>query len=266
MPFSLARPAAAREQVAAGPPMAANGLVDAGIRESFGTGRCYMEFFVDQSVLDIGVKIQFAVVEGFYNTRPSPEWMAYRDARIAELAREYRDLDVKADPVLEGFNVLHDNAHVRRHKNVPAPNNLIKLLKKRGSLGFINTVVDVYNLVSLESRLALGAHDMDRVEGNFTLRLADGSERFVPLGLTEPQPVKPGEYCYCDDSNEVLCRLEVRQVNKTAVNEQTTRAAFIVQGNEATSDEYVLETAERLVAAVTKVCGGAGRVLAPDVI
>lgn len=229
-------------------------------------GRCGMEFSVEQGVLDIGVKILFVVVEGLDNREASPEWLAYRDRRIAELAETWRDLDVKADPILEGFNILHDNAHVKRHHNVPAPNNLIKLLKKRSTLAFINPVVDVYNLVSLETKLALGAHDMDRVDGNFTLRFTDGTERFVPLGLTDPVPVKPHEYCYCDDANEVLCRLEVRQVNKTAVDERTRRSAFIVQGNEATSDEYLREGAERLVEAITSNCGGEGRVVVPQVI
>ena len=81
---------------------------------------------------------------------------------------------------------------------------------------YINTAVDIYNLLSLESKLALGAHNIDKVDGNVTLRFTDGTERFVPLGQTEPVPVAPHEYCYCDDSNEVLCRLEIRQVNKTA--------------------------------------------------
>lgn len=225
-----------------------------------------MEFYVQQGVLDIGVKIVFAVIEGFDNRTVPEDWRAYRSERIPQLVEAYRDYDVKADPVLEGFNILHDNAGVRRRKNVPASTNLIKLLQKRGDVAFINTVVDIYNLVSVESKLALGAHDMDRIDGNFTLRFTDGTERFVPLGQTDPVPVKPHEYAYCDDANEVLCRLEVRQVNKTAVNEDTTRAAFIVQGNEATSDEYVRETAERLVTSITRFCGGAGRVVVPQVI
>lgn len=225
-----------------------------------------MEYYVQQAVLDIGVKILFGEVEGFDNSQPSDEWLAYRAQRIPELVDAYRDVDVKADPILEGFNVLHDNAGVKRRKNIPASTNLIKLLEKRGDLAFINTIVDIYNLVSIESKLALGAHDLDRIDGDFTLRFTDGTERFVPLGQSEPMAVKPHEYSYCDDANEVLCRLEVRQVNKTAVNERTTRAAFIVQGNEATSDEYVRDTAERLVAAITRYCGGRGRVVTPRVI
>ena len=176
-----------------------------------------MEFFVQQAVLDAGVKIIFPVIRGMDNTVESDEWKAYRTRKLHELYEQYAELDVHADPVLEGFNILHDDTGVKRRKNIPASENLIKLLKKgQGEMFYINTAVDIYNLLSLESKLALGAHNIDKVDGNVTLRFTDGTERFVPLGQTEPVPVAPHEYCYCDDSNEVLCRLEIRQVNKTA--------------------------------------------------
>lgn len=225
-----------------------------------------MEFFVEQAVLDAGVKIRFAVVEGLDNTVKSPAWHAERTALFAQLAERYQELDVHDDPILEGFNLLHDATGVKRRKNVPASINLIKQLQKKGTLPFINQVVDLYNIVSLDTKLALGAHDMDRTEGNVILRFTNGTERYVPLGQAAPVPVAAHEYCYCDASNEVLCRLEVRQVNKTAVDEQSHNVFFIVQGNQATPDALVHETAERLVDTTTRYCGGVGGVIEPAVL
>lgn len=225
-----------------------------------------MDFYVERAVLDLGVKIVFVVVEGMDNIHDSDEWSQGRDARLASLVARYQGQELHDDPVLEGFHVLHDHAHVRRKHNVPAPITLIKLLCKRGSAPYINKIVDIYNVVSMETRLALGAHDLAHVEGNVTLRMTDGTERYVPLGESEPVAVAAGEYSYCDDANEVLCRLEVRQVNKTATTPATTDAFFIVQGNEATSDEYVLEGARALCAELTRHCGGTARVVVPHVI
>ena len=225
-----------------------------------------MEFYVEQAVLDLGVKIVFVVVEGMDNVHESTEWDLERETRLAALVEKWRGQDLHADPVLEGFHVLHDHAHVRRKHNVPAPMTLIKLLTKRGDAPYINKVVDIYNTVSMETRLALGAHDLAHVEGNVTLRMTDGSERYVPLGAREPVAVAAGEYAYCDDANEVLCRLEVRQVNKTATTPATTDAFFIVQGNKATSDEYVSAGAYALVAELTRHCGGTTHVVVPEVI
>ena len=91
-----------------------------------------IEFAVEQAVLDIGVKIVFAVIEGIDNTSVSPEWMETRTETISRLLEEYSDIDYHADPILEGFHILHDHAGVKRRKNTPASENLIRLLKKHG--------------------------------------------------------------------------------------------------------------------------------------
>ena len=117
-----------------------------------------IQFAVEKSVLDIGVKIVFLVIEGIDNTRISPEWMEKRKGIIANLLNDYKDIDYHADPVLEGFHILHDRAGVKRRKNIPASENLIRLLNKHGDVFFINQAVDIYNIISMENKLALGAH------------------------------------------------------------------------------------------------------------
>ena len=57
-----------------------------------------MEFFVQKEVLDAGVKIVFAVVEGVDNHKNDAQWQAYRNQRIAELYEAYQGLNVHADP------------------------------------------------------------------------------------------------------------------------------------------------------------------------
>ncbi len=224
-----------------------------------------IKFAVEKAVLDIGVKIVFPVIEGMDNTLVSPEWMAKRKEIIARLLDEYKDIDYHADPILEGFHILHDRAGVKRRKNIPASENLIRLMNKHGDVFFINQAVDIYNILSMESKLALGAHDIDHVDGNVTLRFTDGTERFVPIGQSDPVPNNPNEYSYCDDANEVLCRLEIRQVEKTKVDENTTNVFYIVQGNESTDDELLLATAQKIIDETVKYCGGKGRIIIPDI-
>ena len=225
-----------------------------------------IRFAVEKSVLDIGVKIVFPVIEGMDNTITSPKWMEKRKEIIARLLEEYKDIDYHADPILEGFHILHDRAGVKRRKNIPASENLIRLLNKHGDVFFINQAVDIYNIISMESKLALGAHDIDHVDGNVTLRFTDGTERFVPIGQSEAVPTNPHEYSYCDDANDVLCRLEIRQVEKTKVDEKTKNVFYIVQGNDATDNELLVATAQRIVDETIKYCGGKGRVIIPEII
>ena len=225
-----------------------------------------MEFKVEKAVLDAGVKIVFVVIQGLDNSKESYEWHAHREVLLNDLLERYKDIDVHQDPILEGFKLLHDHTGVKRRKNIPASENLIKLLQKHGSLTYINKVVDIYNLISLDSKLALGAHNIDRVSGNVTLRFTDGTERFVPLGQTEPVAINPHEYSYIDDSNEVLCRLEIRQVQKTLVDETARNVFYIVQGNDATSDELLHQTAQKIIDLTTQYCGGVGEIIIPTVV
>lgn len=45
-----------------------------------------MEFFVQQAVLDAGVKIIFPVIRDMDNTVESDEWKAYRTRKLHELS------------------------------------------------------------------------------------------------------------------------------------------------------------------------------------
>ena len=177
--------------------------------------------------------------------------------------RAKRDED--GNPIIEGYNILHDNTGVKRRKNIPSTQNLIKILEKSGDIYYISRVVDIYNVLSLDNKLSYGAHDMRFIDGNITLRFTDGSERFVPIGQSEPIPVAAHEYSYCDDANEVLCRLEIRQVEKTKVDEQTKNVFYIVQGNEATDNDLLLTTARKIVDETIRYCGGKGRIIVPQV-
>ena len=70
----------------------------------------------------------------------------------------------------------------------------------------------------------------------------------------------------CDDANEVLCRCEIRQVGKTAVGEDARNIFYIVQGNEATTDEYVMQVAQEIIDTTVKYCGGKGHIIIPGII
>lgn len=175
-------------------------------------------------------------------------------------SRATRDA-ITADPVYAGFHDLHRAFAVPTRKLFAASENLIRFVEKRGDLPRILPLVDVYNAVSLETRLALGAHDVRAIEGNVSLRLTDGSERFHPVGAEGPEPIRPGEYAYVDDGGEVICRLEVRQVEKTKVTEDTRDLFLIVQGNAATPAEVVWAGHRRLVETLQRFFGGESEVL-----
>ena len=138
---------------------------------------------------------------------------------------------------------------------------LLKNLLKKQEFHKINPLVDLYNLISMDTKLALGAHDLDKTEGNITLRLTQGNEKYISLGSEEAKEVKAGIYSYIDDANDIICYSEIRQVDKTKVTNESKDIFFIVQVNKETSDKYVKDIAKELITVVTYYLGGTGEIL-----
>lgn len=180
------------------------------------------EFKVQQDVLDLGVKIKGVRIHDIDNTVYSSSLNDYIDV------------------------------HVKR---------LLKNLLKKQEFHKINPLVDLYNLISMDTKLALGAHDLDKTEGNITLRLTQGNENYIPLGSEEAKEVKAGIYSYIDDANDIICFSEIRQVDKTKVTNESKDIFFIVQGNNENSDKYVKDIAKELIIVVTYYLGGTGEIL-----
>ena len=224
-----------------------------------------MNFIVTKPVAVLGVKVVYCVIRGVDNTSENPAQKGEREAKLQMLAQQYAELDYHSDPRLEGYHILHDRAGVKRRKNIPSAENLIRMLRKHGALPTINPIVDLYNAVSVESRLCIAAHDLDHIVGGLTVKLPEGSERYIPMGQSEPVALDAHEYYYCDDANDVLCRLELHQCSKTVVTPETKNLLLILEGHDGTPDELLQETARTLVNRIVQYHGGIGAVYQAEV-
>lgn len=214
-------------------------------------------FIIADPVRALGVRGAFAVLSGLDNAAvDAPAMNEWRERLVAELRHELVPGFVERDPVLAGFRALHDAVGRSNRRFPSSAEALVGLFLRKGVVPSVNPLVDLYNGVSLTTRLSLGAHDLAHVIGDITLRFTTGAERFVPLGAVDPEPISPGEYCYIGGSGEVLCRLEHRQCERTKVTTATTDCFYILQGNVDTSRELIESTLARLVALTKQFCGG----------
>ncbi len=217
----------------------------------------------------LGVTGRYLVTDGVHNQPENDEFEAYRREELARLIVEYgREGFLRDDPVLTGFRDLHTRVGRSNRRFIASPEALVSRLLRTGSLPRLNLLVDIYNLISVQTRLALGAHDLVGIDGAIVLRLTDGSESFHPLGASEPEPVFPGEYAYIDSTdaagatvgtvvtNDIICRMEVLQVEKTKIEAHTTAAFYIVQGNPNTPADAIAAAADQLQILTRRYCGG----------
>lgn len=221
-----------------------------------------IQFKISQDVRNLGVKGVYLIITGVKNRDTDKAFVVYKQLELKRLLAEYGSEEfVDADPILLGFRELHTKVGRSNRRFASSPEVLMNRFLRIHQLPHINLLVDIYNLVSLKTRLALGAHDISKIDGNVTLRLTSGKEKYVPLGAKSPEIILPGEYGYIDDSNEVICRMEVLQCEKTKIDINSTDCFFIIQGNKNTPSEYLKSAVAELVNLVKKYCGGEYRIL-----
>jgi DNA/RNA-binding domain of Phe-tRNA-synthetase-like protein len=221
------------------------------------TADAAIDFHFAEGLRERGLVGAYSLLLGVDQRMTAPEEVAgFVDGIVASVReRAVRDR-IAADPVYAGFRELHKAFDVPTRKLLSAAETLIRYVEKRGDIPRIGPLVDIYNAVSLETKLSLGAHDLDAVTGGISVRLTTGAERYHPVGATEPEPVRPGEYSYIDDGGDVICRLEVRQSEKTKVTATTRDLFLIVQGNAATPVHDVQTAHDRLIGSLQRFFGG----------
>ena len=133
---------------------------------------------------------------------------------------------------------------------------LTRRVLKGGEIPSINPLVDLYNFISIKHILPMGGDDLDKVDGDITLTLADGSERFVMLGTDTHTEIKAGEVIYCDEK-EVLCRAwNYRECEKSKITETTQNACLVIEGLEHTSQEEIMQALSELKQLLSIYCNG----------
>ena len=214
-----------------------------------------MRFKITDEVRRLGVRGAFAVLSDLHNRAYHPDFELYRRELTERLRDELAPDFVDSDPVLRGFRELHDAVRRSNRRFPSSAEALVTLFQRKGLIPSINPLVDVYNGVSLETRLSLGAHDVARVAGDITLRITDGSERFV---RTRRRAARVGQ------SRRILLRGRQRRgivpARAQAVRkDQADRAScafYIIQGNARTSHAMLEQALRRLVDLTRRFCGG----------
>lgn len=212
-------------------------------------------FKKDNSIEDLGLLSLTVEIRGVINNY-APEFEVFKNNALNEIRAYWQGKNLNDDPILQGFRTLHEKVGRSNSKYVSSPESLLSLLLTRDRFPKINQIVDIYNLVSIKYKFALGAHDIDKIIGGVTLRLTDGTEKFTPLGKTETEIIFPGEYAYTNENNEVICRLEVLQCDQTKVTPETKKIFLIIQGNATTEAQYVGTARNEVCDLIKKYCGG----------
>lgn len=122
----------------------------------------------------------------------------------------------------------------------------------------INPAVDLANAASLDFLVPVGAHDLDRLRGDFWVRYSRPGDTFTPLGHTTSEPVPTGEIVFADDQAVRTRRWVWRLGERGKVSGVSRSIFFPIDGFLGTTDVAVRQ-------AVTQIANTLGTILGATV-
>jgi DNA/RNA-binding domain of Phe-tRNA-synthetase-like protein len=168
-------------------------------------------------------------------------------------------------PGIAAWRAAYKGFGIKRTSYRSSVERLVKRVKAGERLPAVNTLVDVYNAVSLAHVFCCGADDLDKVAPPLAFRFARAGDGFVDMGAEDGEdpndPPKDGEAVYAD-SRHVLCRRwNWRQDARTGLSPETRRAVITIQANGVGDLEPAVAD---LAALVERFCAGRVRVAVAD--
>ncbi|MDD2516473.1 MAG: phenylalanine--tRNA ligase beta subunit-related protein [Candidatus Gracilibacteria bacterium] len=213
-----------------------------------------LSFYVDPVLTNQGIKIKMA---RFFVPEISKRRGSELEKDIENAVKTLDILTMLQSPILREYKKFYKEFD---ESLISPAEHLLLIIQKSGNIPNINKVVDCYNIVSVETLLSIGAHDLKYINGNLKFVITNGNEKYIPLGGTEQEKVNKGE-CACMDEEKIICRMDIKQCNETKVSLETKDFIIYVQGNQETSEDYVLNGLMKVCKNIEKYCLGKYEIL-----
>lgn len=136
----------------------------------------------------------------------------------------------------------------------PSVEFLFRRYQKTGKVPHINNVVDASNKIALETLVATGVFDMDKVEGDMYLRFTKEGEEFHPLG--GDLEFLPAGMVVIADKEKILNLFPFRDSIYQKITEKTKNVLILADKVSGMKRKTVEEAVQKVGELLVKTTGG----------
>jgi DNA/RNA-binding domain of Phe-tRNA-synthetase-like protein len=136
----------------------------------------------------------------------------------------------------------------------PSSEALVRRILLGKELPRINTLVDAYNIASIESEITMAAFDASKITGKISVNYSSPDEEFLGIGMDHPLTLSGGEVVIRDESR-ILSIYPYRDSEHSKVSLDTVDSVLLVcgvPGIPRSKLEEALEIAVRYVQRLVK--------------
>ena len=135
--------------------------------------------------------------------------------------------------------------------------NLTRRVLNGATIGHINNLVSLYNIISLRYILPVGGEDLDKITGDVLLTRAGNDEAAVfLLGEKEARAPRAGEIIYKDEVGAICRRWNWKEADRTKLTQETKNAFLVIEILPPVSRDTVETATHELADLVRQYCGG----------
>lgn len=188
-------------------------------------------------------------------TRISSDLEAYKKEIYSETQSRWVIEKLREDPDFRSYRDFFWKLGIDPTKNRPAAEALIRRVLNERPIPNINTWVDAYNMVSIQTAIPIASFDADLLDGEPLMREALEGEEFLGIAMKKPVVLKGGEAVIQDDSGLVAI-YPYRDADHSKVASETKNVLMLMCGAPGISKAKLRESGELAKTVMTKFCGG----------
>lgn len=207
-----------------------------------------MKFAVDTEVFKTlpNYCLGVVVAKGIRNEEKNPYIERLMEEQMEAFHQAFTGVNLKEYPGICAYRDAFYKLNMNPNKFMCSIEALAKRVQKGNHLPNINSIVDLGNALSLKYVLPMGAHDIDRFDGDMVVRFSTEEDHFQPLGEEVLETMPAGELVYVSGHTVKTRRWIWRQSDDGKITEETSYALYPIDGFEGVNDEAVLKAREEL--------------------
>ncbi|PVU78050.1 hypothetical protein DDW12_04520 [Sulfolobus islandicus] len=209
---------------------------------------------ISDDVIKLGVFVAMAEVSNV-DARFSQQAL---DDMIKNVEEKYRSQDpeyLKNDSVVRAYKDFYWRIGIDPTKTRPSGEALRRRLARGNRFPRINIVVDIGNIVSVETLVPIGLYDREKVMGDLHLVMSKGSEEFLGLGK-KTEKLDKGIPILVDDEGKVLHIYPHRDSILTSITPDVKNVIIVGAGVPNIDENLVKYAVDRVADLLEKICKG----------
>lgn len=216
-----------------------------------------MNLMIDEAIENRypGLSVPYSNISKVSVERDSEELRSLQ-VRVLDRAKSQHDLTTLKDfPVFRAYRDFFWKIGIDPTKIRPAGEALIRRVLRRGVIPSVNTLVDAYNLASVETGIAMAAFDTDQIRGSLLLRFSKVGEEFLGIGMISPVALKGGEVVISDEDG-ILAIYPYRDAERSKIQFTTESVVILACGVPGIDPDLLRRALSISIDYVTNFCGG----------